>query len=118
MPPIAVARVYRASVEGDDARRRVVPLVVAWWLAYLVPPILTFAVAAPKLVASVSRFAHVSDRVTRVDPPPYFRTASTWALWLLPVSIVAAVLAITLVTNIDRAQERLAVWVPPRPDLL
>jgi len=120
MPPVAMARVYRASLPNRD-RPTGIGVVLGWWIAYVGPGLIAIALVVRNFFQELPaiRTALHARGASTIDLTPIFQLplALRVAFWF--ATILATVLAVTIVERIDRAHEGLGelVPVPPRPDL-
>jgi hypothetical protein len=119
MPAIALHRVDRVSMGPKD--RSGVWLISAWWAAYMLPMVVSSSLivatmARPwfRAIQAISRDPNV---VVSVDLTSGMHVLGQWAPALAVTQIVAAALAITIVTRIDEAQEAMGPPIPDRPDI-
>jgi hypothetical protein len=118
MPAVALARVYRASLASSGRPAR--PwIVVGWRAAYILPGLVVLGVLLPKFLHAIDLATPDQTGAFTLDLTPVFRSLAPWLFVTVPSAIVAGVLAITIVSRIDRAQavESSREWIPPRPDL-
>jgi hypothetical protein len=117
MPAVALARVYRASLASSGPARAWI--VVGWWAAYILPSLVVLGVVLPKFLHAIELATPDQTGAFTLDLTPVFRSLAPWLFVTVPSSIVAGVLAMTIVRRIDRAQalESSPEWIPPRPDL-
>jgi uncharacterized protein DUF4328 len=118
MPAVALARVYRASLASSGRPARAW-IVAGWWAAYILPSLVVLGVLLPKFLHAIELATPDQTGAFTLDLTPVFRALASWTLVTVPSAIVAGVLAITIVSRIDRAQafETSPEWIPPRPDL-
>jgi hypothetical protein len=117
-PAIAMYRVDRATLGPRDDRGW---LVGAWWTAYRVIPIvggiIAFATLAGPFFRALDSASQTPSGALTIDLTSSMHAFAPWSLVGALVRIPAGLLAIALVTRIDRAQDALGPWVPERPDL-
>ena len=119
MPAVAMHRVYRASMGQDKGGGG---LVTGWWLTYIGASIVLPAVVLGKAYSPIIQA--ISDAVrtnqsTTVDLTSSIHSAAPWNIVGAAIRIVAAALAIVIVSRIDAAQrmQEPVIAVPVRPDL-
>jgi hypothetical protein len=118
MPAVALYRVYRASVGRME--RAGVWFIAAWWTAFVLP----IVVAGTALVRMARPWFRAIQAISRgpntpvsVDLTRGMHVLGQWAPAIAVTQIVAAGLAITIVTRIDEAQEAMRPPIPGRPDI-
>jgi hypothetical protein len=118
MPAVALARVYRASL-SSSGRPASAWIVAGWWTAYILPSLVLVGAMLPKFLHAIELATPDQTGAFTLDLTPVFRSLAPWVFVTAPSAIVAGLLAIMIVSRIDRAQELQSSpeWIPPRPDL-
>jgi hypothetical protein len=119
MPAIALHRVDRVSMGPKD--RSGVWLISAWWASYILPMVVSSSLIVATMARPWFRAIHGISRdpnaVVSLDLTRGMHVLGQWAPALAATQIVAAALAITIVTRIDQAQEVMGPPIPDRPDI-
>ena len=113
MPFVAMRELDARSADG----RARPALLWAWWLCYMVAPLVVVSVAVGAMFRSFIAAASSNQQVVTVDLGAFVRWIPVTGLF----TGVAAALACAIVLGIERTQSRLApvVIVPPfRPDIV